>query len=973
MKTSTPQALKHNSTRSTENNSNPGQSYSHQTSSTTSETPELPKNTNNLRIVTINCQSIKNKLPDLKECVSYAKPDVIIGCETWLDPTVSNSEILPQGYNTQVIRKDRNTNGGGVLIAAKDQIQLNELKSDAECEIKWAELQTTKGNVILGSFYRPPGSDIEKLNQLEKSVNDIASKSKGKMIILSGDFNLPHINWESYDFVSGNHEKEHHEKLLDICSGHNLEQMQLKPSRGENILDLVFTNRPSLINSVSLLLPIADHETICTDTDIKPKYTRQKRRTIYLYHKANWIDIKATMKKACTDIVESVKDVEGKWNDFKSAINQILDTKIPNKLSPKLRQLPWLSKSDKKKISRKHKLYQKAKSSNSEEDRDKFKKHKKATQKAVRAAHWRFVNSILDESLKDGNSKPFWKYIKSKRVDNIGVSALKENGMLFDDSKSKSEILLRQFSSVFTQEDTTEPLPDIKDKSYPSINNITVEVKGVLKLLQNINVNKAAGPDGIPNKLLKACAEEVAPALTNIFQISLDTGKLPEDWKMANVTPLFKKGEKCIPQNYRPVSLTSVSCKFLEHIVCKHVLNHLEQFKILTDLQHGFRSGHSCESQLIITLNDLFEAYNAKEQVDLVIIDFSKAFDTVPHRKLLHKLKNYGIDGQINKWIEQFLVNRKQKVVVDGEFSSLGDVLSGVPQGTVLGPLLFLLHINDLPSHVISQIRLFADDCLLYRKIRSEEDQLLIQKDLESLEKWAQSWGMKFNATKCYVMSIHRSKKPLTKFYQLNGHILQKVSENPYLGLIIRDDLQWSSHIAKTCSKANSTLGFIRRNLRNVNSSFKQTAYISLVRSVLEYSCSVWDPHLEKDISRIEGIQRKAARFVKSDYSSYNSVTDMMTDLKWKPLQQRRREHRLTLLYKIINNLIAIPPEELIHYNPRTYRHKHSKQIIVKSPNVNCYKYSFLPRTIIDWNNLTEDDVNCQTIAQFKAVMQKQM
>ena len=222
-------------------------------------------------------------------------------------------------------------------------------------------------------------------------------------------------------------------------------------------------------------------------------------------------------------------------------------------------------------------------------------------------------------------------------------------------------------------------------------------------------------------------------------------------------------------------------------------------------------------------------------------------------------------------------------------------------------------------------------------------------------------------------MSIHRSKKPLTKFYQLNGHILQKVSENPYLGLIIRDDLQWSSHIAKTCSKANSTLGFIRRNLRNVNSSFKQTAYISLVRSVLEYSCSVWDPHLEKDISRIEGIQRKAARFVKSDYSSYNSVTDMMTDLKWKPLQQRRREHRLTLLYKIINNLIAIPPEELIHYNPRTYRHKHSKQIIVKSPNVNCYKYSFLPRTIIDWNNLTEDDVNCQTIAQFKAVMQKQM
>ena len=219
-------------------------------------------------------------------------------------------------------------------------------------------------------------------------------------------------------------------------------------------------------------------------------------------------------------------------------------------------------------------------------------------------------------------------------------------------------------------------------------------------------------------------------------------------------------------------------------------------------------------------------------------------------------------------------------------------------------------------------------------------------------------------------MSIHRDRKLFTKFYQLNGQILQQVSENPYLGLIIRDDLQWSSHISKTCAKANSTLGFIRRNLKHCNESFKQTAYISLVRSVLEYSCSVWDPHLEKDISQVEKIQRSAARFVKNDYSRHSSVTDMMKELNWKPLHTRRREKRLALMFKIINNLVAIPADNYISFNTREIRNRHSKQIKVKSPNIDRYKYSFFPRTIIDWNNLDQENVNCLTLDTFKAARQ---
>ena len=376
-----------------------------------------PKNRNKLRIITVNCQSIRNKLPSLKECLQYTKPDVIIGCESWLDPAISNSEVFPDGYNKNVIRRDRNKFGGGVFISAKDELELSEIKTDTEsdCEIVWCDIKTFQGNVILGSFYRPPGTDTQVIDDLNISITSVLKKSKDKMLILSGDFNLAHIDWDFYDFKVGSPNKEHHEKLLDLCSEHCFEQVQLKPSRGNNILDLVLTNRPSLVNTVSLLPGIADHDIICTDTYIKPKFKKSKKRLIHHFHKANWQEIKTEMKEACSKIVLNQKDVEGKWNDFKDLVNSIISSKVPSKMaSNKKNTLPFLSKSDIKKIKKKHKLYKKAKQSGKEEDFLIYKKHKRATQKCIRASHWRHINTVLDESLKEGNSKPFWKYVKSK-------------------------------------------------------------------------------------------------------------------------------------------------------------------------------------------------------------------------------------------------------------------------------------------------------------------------------------------------------------------------------------------------------------------------------------------------------------------------------------------------------------------------------------------------------------------------------
>ena len=219
--------------------------------------------------------------------------------------------------------------------------------------------------------------------------------------------------------------------------------------------------------------------------------------------------------------------------------------------------------------------------------------------------------------------------------------------------------------------------------------------------------------------MLQSLANEPAPVLRFIFEQSLLTGDLPVDWTRANVAPIFKKGSKLQAVNYRPVSLTCITCKLFEHIICRHVLDHLEQHKILTDLQHGFRSERSCETQLITTFQGIGEIYDKKgSQIDIAVLDFLKAFDIVPHDGLLSKLKHYGIDKNIWQWISNFLKKRKQCVIVDGVSSSLVDVDSGVPRGTVLGPILFLLHMNELPSIVSSKVRLFADDCL--QSLRSE-------------------------------------------------------------------------------------------------------------------------------------------------------------------------------------------------------------------------------------------------------------
>ena len=338
---------------------------------------------------------------------------------------------------------------------------------------------------------------------------------------------------------------------------------------------------------------------------------------------------------------------------------------------------------------------------------------------------------------------------------------------------------------------------------------------------------------------------KVSPIQTALFKQSLHTGNLPTHWKTAWIAPVFKKGD---PANCRPVSLTSTACKLMEHVLCSHIRGHLYAHEILSDTNHGFRARHNTETQLLLTTYDLLYQRDQGHSVDIAILDFSKAFDTVPHRRLLGKLEYYGgITRDILHWIEGFLLGRKQAVLVDDIKSAEEDVISGVPQGAVLGPLLFLLHINDMPSvlDTSTSCRLFADDCLVYRVINFIQDQIQLQRDLKWLEEWAHDWGMVFNPSKCHIMAVDSGPRTISHiphFHELWGTIMTSVDQEKYLGFMLSHDLTWSPHIEKVATKANQKFGFIRRNLKGSPEKLKKLAYI------LPWSDPAWSMHQSSGI-----------------------------------------------------------------------------------------------------------------------------
>ena len=577
--------------------------------------------------------------------------------------------------------------------------------------------------------------------------------------------------------------------------------------------------------------------------------------------------------------------------------------------------------------------------------------------------------------LSSNDKKPLWRFIKAKKQDNVNISSLKTpDGQIITDPASKANVLNQYFKTVFTVEDGKNQ-PHKGQSLYPAIANFEITTQGVYNILNTCNPYKSPGPDGIHPHALRETATEVSPMLTHIYQQSLSTGVLPTQWKHAYVTPIFKKGAKTDPTNYRPVSLTSVVCKSMEHILASQIMQHLSIHNILSDSQFGFRLKHSCESQLLVTVNDIARAINNNMQVDAAILDFSKAFDKVAHKHLIYKLDYYGIRGNLLNWLTSFLQNRSQEVVVEGINSTSCNITSGVPQGSVLGPVLFLMYINDIGLNIHSEIRLFADDILLYRPIRTPNDHLQLQEDLNTLTKWATDWKMAFNIPKCKIIQFTTHRNKSKYIYTMSKTPLEVVEEHGYLGVRLHHKLSWSPHVNHICNKANRLLGFLNRNLRHTPQNIKEYTYKQLVLPSIDYCSAIWDPYTKNDISKLEMLQHRAARFVMNKpwyrHQHNVSITKILAELHWPTLQNRRKQARLILMFKIVNGNLIVPTRCLpLPPTVTCTRANHSLKYAHLQSNMDVYRYSFLPRTIPQWNNLQIANIETLTLITFKEQLQ---
>lgn len=940
-----------------------------------SDCPNKTFHRDKIRLLNVNCCSLisNEKKRRMDQLLVTHKPDVVTATETHIDNEVSSASIFNEEYiTTAPFRKDRRLGEGGVLIALRNNTVGFQKDTSEDCELVWTKISHTKGDVMIGCFYRQPSSGIEILEKLQESLTRIRGKrSMSPHIILAGDFNLPNIDWETLTVKQNpQYGKEINGKMIEIATEFNLIQIVKEPTRGKNVLDLIFTTNPDLIEKTEIHPGMSDHDAVICDIKLKLEIDKKPPREVWVYSKGNMDGIREDLKNHEQRFICQAKDttVENLWKDFKSIIMGSIDKHIPKKLISGKPHLPWLTPYIKRMIRKKQRRYNRAKRSGKDQDWNEYRKLRKTIHAELRKEHNKYVNDMIEPTPNDKNkgkiSTRFWKYVRNKRKDTVNIASLKrKDGSEATAAEEKCNILNKHYQSAFTNENKT--LPRLEDGNIPSIHRIEVTQKGVLKQLQNLNPKKAAGPDLIPTRVLKECANEVTPYLCTIFQLSLDKGKVPSDWKHARITAIYKKGKRDLASNYRPVSLTSVTCKILEHIIFHSIINHYEKHNILVDHQHGFRKSRSCETQLINTIEAIATSLEKQKQVDLLVLDFSKAFDSVPHKRLLLKLERSGVRNltseqfsqKLLSWFEDWLCSRTQEVVLDGKESEKAHVLSGVPQGTVLGPLCFLIYINDLGNNLSPEttLNLFADDSLLFRIIEDKNDTKALQSDLESLLSWSSKWQMNFHPDKCFVMTITNKRSQIRHEYDINGQSLKHVDSIPYLGVHLNNTLTWEHHVNYIVGKANRTLAFLCRNLAQCPRSVKEHLYRALVMPLLEYASSAWDPHQQNHIKKIEQVQRTASRFVTNQWSREpGRVTSSLQSLRWQTLQSRRQESRLKIFHKCIHGQSSIRiPGYLKHQDCRYNTRNNTKSKFVQPfAKINSYKNSFFPRTIKNFNAL---------------------
>ena len=917
---------------------------------------------NQIKLMHLNIWSLPPKVPVLEtEASNY---DIIAVTETHLDNSVTQEALSLTGFSDP-LRRDRNRQGGGIAVYAKKDIHLipKQQYMDPRFENIWTEVITNRNRFLLGVIYRPPDSDDITWEYMSQCLEEILIDYKYDIIIV-GDLNDNLLN-------NGN------SVLQAMINNYGLIQVITEPTRitptSRTLLDPVITNNEHLIQSSGVLDPIcSDHcPTYATLRFYKPNRTYRKH--IWKYDDGDYASMNMHFLNTNWDHMLDTNNTEKAAELVAEKINNIAKENIPNsEITIRPKDPPWLTNSIRMHIRKRNRKHKRAKLTNRQEHWSAFRQQRNKVIAEIRKAKKEFPKKTARKLEGEITPKKWWAVVNTLLRGNSSkcdIPFILEGHLMISDDKEKAELFNDYFISQ-TRLDDSCPTPLLAKKTISNLTEIVLTEQEVIEAMQSLKPSKSAGIDEIHNRILKECAHSLCYPLCQLFNKSLHIGTYPELWKLANVVPIYKNGERHDKKNYRPISLLSCIGKLMERCVSKHILQYLIKNNIVTTLQSGFKPGDSTVNQMIDIYHTIASAIDNGKEVRSVFCDISKAFDRVWHQGLLSKLHSIGIRGKLLLWLQSYLQHRKQRVFIHGKTSQFKELSAGVPQGSVLGPLLFIIFINDIVEEITCNIRLFADDTSLSITVEDPESAArIINEDLNKIHAWATKWLVTFNPTKTKTVTFSTKRvkvdHPPLKF---GGTTLEQVQSHKHLGIVLSADCKWKQHVDHICSKAGKALNALRKLKYILDRRTLEQMYDSYIQPLLDYGDTIWCGITQTDQCKIEAIHLEAARII-TGAPRGTSHSELYTELFWKPLWHRQKWHVSIQLYKMIKHLT---PPYLSNMVPRQNNETHgvnlrnANHLRHVAARTNILYNSFLPQSVRHFNSLPNDVKESNTVNEFK-------
>ncbi len=848
-----------------------------------------------------------------------------------------------------------------MLIAVSNQLPSRQITISQPIECISVEIGSSR-KIIVSCVYRPPASSDEYFNSLLDHIRSLPSDCE---LLVLGDFNVPDINWETMSASSSNSSG-----LCDTIFDKNLTQVITGAThQSGNTLDLVLSNYPENISHLSIE-PVArsDHHLISFKylyCCMQPK-SQNIQTLVPCYSKADFTGLEQFLLDVDFSVILSTKDVNDVYCAFSNIISDASSLFIPSVLIPSNPSPPWFTSKVRHYINRLRTLKRRLGAGVSDDDvfkTEKMSSLEKEVEELLTISREDYIRKMVENFNSD--SRKLYRFLRNlvkKPLRNVFVDV---DSTTISDLSEIAYAFNKYFNSTFTR--SSFKMPDTSSLPAPSsqLSSISITDTDTLEALLCLNQSKAMGCDNLSPKILRFCATALCEPVSFLFNKSLESGCLPDLWKTHKICPIPKSGDCSKISNYRPISLLCILSKVMESVVYDKVIDFIRPK--LSESQFGFLSNRSSISQLLSCYSRVMDALDSGMEYDIVYLDLRKAFDSVSHEELLFKMWKIGITGQLWTWFKGYLKGRKHFVSYQNTYSDCLPVISGVPQGSVLGPLLFLIYINDLPEVVHnSSTYLFADDTKLCKSIISCSDSILVQNDLDSVDSWCKEWKILLNALKSAHIHFSLSGNVASQCYSSDGSHISSTSSYTDLGITVNSTMSWSCHIAKICSKAYSSLFAIRRILsRCTNTQLKKTLYVSVVRSHLVYGSQLWRPLLKKDIISLELVQRRATKFILFDYAS--NYKQRLVALSLLPLSMWFELLDIIFIVKCLKN----PPDNFdilqhVSFCASNTRSASKRHLVHHYSRTSAARHSYFNRIVRLWNSLP--DINLElTVSTIKS------